>query len=110
MASNGNVDAAAGTYFIQTDLTLQFSKMESVKRLAIQAATFEDTIVVVKDNNYQLFYLGYDNPVNSTAVTGASGTAYGDLNGYTITLTDISNELPFTVNMDASALSAIGID
>lgn len=108
-ASTTTVDNAAGTMFVQTDLALQFSKMENVKRLQIKAATVDFVKVIFRDNNGKLFFLGYDNPVYASASTGNTGTAMGDLNGYNITLTDISKDMPMEVSMDADDLEAIGI-
>lgn len=109
MTSTGNINAQNGTYYVQTDLALQFQKMESVKRLQITAATAGETSVIVRDQNGVLFYLGYDNPVMASAVSGASGTAMGDLNGYTITLTDLSAGLPMEIEMTTTDLAAIGV-
>lgn len=109
LTSTGNINAQNGTYYVQSDLALQFQKMENVKRLQITAATAGETAIVVRDQNGKLFYLGYDNPVNATAVAGNSGTAMGDLNGYTITLTDLSKGLPMEIDMTAADLAALGI-
>lgn len=110
MTSNGTVDDVAGTVFFQTDVALQFNKMEGAKRLQMIAATFEDTAVVVKDQNDRLWYLGEDNPVSASSTAGNSGTNMGDANGYNLTLTDYSKQLPREIVMDASALAALGID
>lgn len=110
MTSTGNINTQNGTYYVQTDLALQFQKMESVKRLQLTAATAGETAIVVRDQNNVLFYLGYDNPVMASAIGGNSGTAMGDLNGYTITLTDLSKGLPMEIDMAAADLSALGIE
>ena len=109
MTCNGNINYQNGTYYVQTDLALQFQKMESVKRLQVTAATAGETIVVVRDQNNVLFYLGYDNPVVTSAVGGNSGTAMGDLNGYTITLTDLSKGLPMEIDITTADLADLGI-
>lgn len=91
-------DDAAGTSFVTTELALQFTKQEAIKRLEIQSLINVNSKVIVKDSNGTYFYLGKDNPVNCTAATAISGQAYGDHNGYTLTLQDISKELPYTVD------------
>lgn len=94
-------DDAAGTSSVTTELTLQFSKADNVKRLAIQSLINANSVVIIetqmKDEDElhtQYVYLGVDNPVTCTTATQVSGTAAGDLNGFTITLQDLSRELP----------------
>lgn len=108
MNSTLTVDDTVGTQYWTTELTLQFSKMETSKAVEINALTWTDTIVIVKDSNNKYWLLGYDNPVSTTASTAQTGTAYGDLNGYTLTLTDMSKDLPF--ELSAEAVTALGLD
>lgn len=107
--STATMDNAAGSFYVQTDLALVFSKMESVKRLQIKAATLDDTAVIFRDNNNRLWYMGYSNPVYASAMGAETGTAMGDRNGYTITLTDVSSDLLREVVMTAEDLAALGI-
>lgn len=95
MTSTAASDVTIGTFSVTTELALQFSKMETSKRLEIMALCLEDVVVIVKDFNGKYWYLGYDFPVSATAATGVTGTAQADLNGYTVTLTDNSSEFPF---------------
>ena len=97
LTSTLTVDDTVGTQYWTNSLTLQFSKMETVKAIEINALTVADSLVIVKDSNNKYWLLGYDNPVSTTEATGQTGTAYGDLNGYTITLTDMSKFLPYEV-------------
>lgn len=105
LTSTLTVDDTVGTQYWTNSLTLQFSKMETVKAIEINALTVADSLVIVKDSNNKYWLLGYDNPVSTTEATGQTGTAYGDLNGYTITLTDMSKFLPYEVSDEA--MSAI---
>ena len=81
--------------------------MEKIKRLEIQSAINASSVVIVElqdkdlDGNNIAVFLGYDNEVNVTAANMQSGTAQGDLNGFTLTLQDISNELPYFVSKEA---------
>ena len=97
MTSTASSDDTIGNFSVTTELTLQFSKMETPKRLEIMALCLEDVVVIVNDWNGKYWYLGYDFPVTVTAATGVTGTAATDLNGYTVTLTDTSTEFPFEV-------------
>lgn len=105
MTSTINTDDANGTSFVQTDVVVQFTKMETAKRLEFSALIAGNCAVIVKDNNGKFWYLGLDNPVTLTAGSGATGQAMGDFNGYSATITDISKELPCEVL--ASAVESI---
>ena len=107
MVSTINTSEENGTTFVQTDVTLVFHKMEAKKRLEISALMVGDCAMLVKDGNNKYWYLGYDEPVTLTAGTAGTGTAIGDKNGYDLTLTDLSNSLPYEVS-EAIVTTIIG--
>ena len=107
MVSTINTSEENGTTFVQTDVNLVFHKMEAKKRLEISALMVGDCAMLVKDGNNKYWYLGYDEPVTLTAGTAGTGTAKGDKNGYDLTLTDLSNSLPYEVS-EAIATTIIG--
>lgn len=98
MTSTASSDEAIGNFSVTTELALQFSKMETSKRLEIMAMCLEDVVVIVHDFNGCYWYLGYDFPVSATAATAQTGTAATDLNGYNVTLSDTSAEFPFEID------------
>lgn len=98
MVSTINTSEENGTTFVQTDVTLVFHKMEAKKRLEISALMVGDCAMLVKDGNNKYWYLGLDEAVTLTAGTAGTGTAKGDKNGYDLTLTDLSNTLPYEVS------------
>ena len=93
-------DPAIGTQAVTTDLNLQFTKAEATKRLEIQSAINAAAVVIIEDMYGQYILLGLDNEVAVTQVNQQSGTAISDLNGYTMTLQDVSLELPHFVDPD----------
>lgn len=99
MTSTYTVDDTNGVKYVTTELTLNFAKQETAKRVSITALANCESIFVVKDNNDKLWLLGYDNPVTVTAMEATTGTAYGDANQYSITLSDMSQELPMEVTI-----------
>ena len=105
MTSTASSDEAIGNFSVTTELALQFSKMETSKRLEIMAMCLEDVVAIVLDFNGKYWYLGYDFPVSATTATAQTGTAATDLNGYNVTLSDTSAEFPFEV--PAEAISAL---
>ena len=99
LTSEGTFDDANGISFFTNNLALVFARQDVQKRLAVQAlALQEDLAVIVADSNHEIYFLGYDDSVTTTAAGAATGTAATDANQYTITLTDISNELPYMVD------------
>lgn len=95
--STMTTDEAAGTLSVQTDLALQFSTMETSKRLEIMAMCMESLKGIVLDSNGKYWFLGYDFPISASAATGQTGTAFSDFGGYNVTLTDNSKEFPYEV-------------
>jgi nitrogen fixation protein len=84
-------------------LNLQFTKAEAVKRLEIQSAINAAAIVIVEDMYGQYILLGNENEVVVSAASMVTGTAATDLNGFTLTLQDVSTELPHFVEADIIA-------
>lgn len=97
LTSNLNVDEAAGTNFIQSDLVLQFSRMETAKRTAIAALSLGEVCGIVLDCNGKYWALGFDEPMTTSSGVGQTGTARTDSNNYSITLTDFAKTYPYEV-------------
>ena len=95
MTSTWQVSAENGTKYVETDLAMVFNRMDSTKRLEIVALAQAELVVVVEDNNSNMWYLGFHEPVMLNAGDGNTGTARGDRNGYTVTLRDTAPELPY---------------
>lgn len=79
-----------GVSYVTSNLALVFSKMDTVKRLEMTALCSQDTMAVVQDSNGVWWVLGADEPCVATAADGQTGTAKGDGNRYTLTLTSDS--------------------
>ena len=98
MTKTANIDDANGINYITTELVINFSRMETTKRIEMQALLLDEVMVIVKDNNGVYWFLGYDEPVKASAGGGQTGQAKTDANQYTITLKDESHELPYEVS------------
>lgn len=97
MTSTLTIDAANGVNYVATELVLQFSKMETRKRIEMAALAVGELVFIVKDANGKFWYLGYDEAVTASAGNGQTGQAIGDGNFYSITLTDNANSWPYEV-------------
>lgn len=96
--STASMDPAIGTSYFTNEVSLQFTKAEAGKRLAIQSAINANSVVIIRDMYDQYILLGLENDVTVTAAVMQSGTASTDLSGFTLTLSDISQEMPHFVD------------
>lgn len=74
------------TYFNQV-LTAVFKKLDYATQKQIKLMAFGRPQVIVADNNGNAFLCGVEHGMDVTGGTIATGTAMGDLSGYTLTLT-----------------------
>lgn len=99
------VSQTNGTLFYDQALTMVFNKMEADKRnqlLLMAQAT--NMVVIAKDNNGIYWSIGLERGAYMTAGSSVSGTAYGDRNGYEITISGA--ELNPTYEVDSSIVVA----
>lgn len=105
MTSTLNTSETSGNSFT-TEVVLQFLKQETSKRLEVMALLMNEMCGVVKDGNGKYWYIGYDYPIEATSGTAETGTAMTDLNGYNLTITDNSVELPYEIT-DPTTITAL---
>ena len=96
-------DESTGVMYYTNEVVAQFNKMETPKRKELSNIDRGRFKAVVLDSNGKYWFLGYDNYVSASAVTGQTGAGLDDGNFYTLTLTDISAELPYEVKSEALA-------
>ncbi len=94
-------DAANGVSYVATDLNLVFSRMDTAKRIEMNALSLADLAVIVVDSNGEIFALGTEEPVVATEGTGETGTQKTDGNRYTITLQDNADGFPPLLTKEA---------
>lgn len=96
-------DESTGVMYYTNEAVAQFNRMETAKRTEIANIDRGQFKAIVLDSNGKYWFLGKDNYVSASAVTGQTGAGLDDGNFYTITLTDISAELPYEVKSEAIA-------
>lgn len=96
-------DESTGVMYYTNEAVAQFNRMETAKRTEIANIDRGQFKAIVLDNNGKYWFLGKDNYVSATAVTGQTGAGLDEGNFYTLTLTDISHELPYEVKSEAIA-------
>ena len=97
MTSNLNLDETNGVSYIETDLVMMFSKMETNKRTQMVALAKGEVACLVKDSNGLYWFLGFNEGVTANAGLGQTGQQKTDGNYYSVTLRDSSEEYPFEV-------------
>lgn len=98
MTSTLNLDETNGVSYVETELTMMFSKMETVKRAEMVALAKGEVACLVKDSNGLYWYLGYNEGVTANAGTGQTGQQKTDGNFYQVTLLDASEDYPYEVD------------
>lgn len=100
-----------GTVFYEQSVTAVFFKLQSATRNKVKVlAQNPDLKIVVETNNGasdgvgQFFLIGQDTGAQLVNGTSATGTAFGDLNGYTLTFTSQEPEPASEIDGFASAI------
>ena len=91
-------DETTGVMYYTNEVVAQFNKMETAKRSELANIDRGHFKAVILDGNGKYWFLGKDNYVSASAVTGQTGAGLDDGNFYTMTLTDISAELPYMLS------------
>lgn len=89
----------------QPVITLNFGRMDTTKRVQINALSLAELAVIILDNNGKYWLVGYDRPVLRTGGNATTGTARTDRNQYSVELTGDDNQLPYEI--DSAAIEAI---
>ena len=73
-----------GTTFFEQKLALQLKKLSAASHYQIKLLAYSRPQMIVEDNNNNLFFAGLEQGMDATGGTVVTGTALGDLSGYTI--------------------------
>lgn len=98
-------DESTGVKYYTNEVVAQFNRMDGSKRAELDQLDGAQLAGIVEDMNGILWYLGYDNYATASAITGQTGAGMDDGNFYSLTVTDISGQLPYPV--DSSILSGL---
>lgn len=86
-------------------LSLVFTRMDTTKRMQVDALSRQDLAVIFEDANHKCWYLGKDNPVTRNGGDTTTGTAQTDRNGYGVELH--SNDLSSPTEVDGSIIAGL---
>ena len=88
-----NTNVQNGTVFYAQTLEIILNKLQVNTRNEILLLAKNRLVAIVVDNNDKAWVLGKDNGLDITGGGSATGTAFGDRNGYTLTFTGNEKEL-----------------
>ena len=89
-----------GSHYYTNSATCTFAKIENSKRLALQSVASGECTMIIVDSNNQTWLVGADNPVSLTTLTGSTGTAIGDSNQYSVTLSAEEPTMPLLIEAE----------
>ena len=89
-----------GSHFYTNSATCIFAKIENSKRLSLESVASGECTMIIVDNNNQTWLIGSENPVSLTTLTGSTGTAIGDSNQYSVTLSADEANMPLLIEPD----------
>lgn len=98
-----NTNEQNGTHFVQTDISLVFTRMETSKRIELSALSLGQLMVIVEDANGIYWLVGKEQYVSASAGGAQTGQAATDQNAFTLTLSDICSDYPYEVEKSVIA-------
>jgi len=90
-----------GTVFYTQTVVAMFHGMTAERALQLQNIAKGRNVLWVLDNNDNLWMLGYKDGVQITAFTTATGTAKGDMSGFTVTFTGEEKDKAYYCTVDS---------
>lgn len=82
-----NFNRDNGTVFYTQTVNVMLHKLSSAKRLELQTVATARVVVFVLDTNGNWWAVGYENGADLSTSTAGTGTALGDMNGFTLAFT-----------------------
>lgn len=88
------------SHYFTNGCDMIFSKIENSKRLSIESLASGECTMIVVDSNNNTWLIGAENPVSLTTLTATTGTAIGDNNQYTVTLSAQEAHMPILIEKE----------
>lgn len=100
MTSTLTADETTGLNYVTTEVSLVFTKMDTAKRIEMTALAQSQLAVIVLDSNGIYWYVTKDEYASASAGGAETGTAKGDRNAFTLTLTAENGTYPIEISKD----------
>lgn len=98
-----------GTTFYTQTLSMIFAKIDAAKRNNMLLLAGTSMHVIVETQNGDYWWLGLANGADVSANTSGAGQAYGDLNGYNLTITGLEPVLAHELSSTAFGTLTIAV-
>jgi len=107
LTENINSAPSAGTVYYTPEVTIVMSKLDAVRRNEIKLLAQNRLVAIVETNDETAGYFvcGVTTGLEVSAGTSATGTAYADLQGYTLTLSGM--EAAPMLQIEAASAAAL---
>ena len=89
-----------GSHFYTNSATCTFARIDNSKRISLEAVGSGECTMIIVDSNNQTWLIGSENPVSLTTLSGSTGTAIGDSNQYSVTLSAEEAHMPLLIESD----------
>lgn len=96
----GAISIENGTVYYTQTIVASFHGLTAARSLQLQNIAKGRNVLFVQDNNDNIWMCGYKDGVEVTAFTTQSGTAKGDMTGYTITFTGEEKDKAYLLDAD----------
>jgi len=93
LTQNIQSSAENGTLYFEQVLSLTLKKLTSDDNFNVREMASGHPHVIIEDQMGNFWYAGLVNGMDVTGGTAVTGNAFGDLNGYTLTLTGMERDL-----------------
>jgi hypothetical protein len=101
-----NFNRDNGTVFYTQTVNVMMHKLSAAKRLELQTVATARVIVFVLDTNGNWWAVGYENGADLSTSTAGTGTALGDMNGFTLAFTHEAAKRAYLLDGAPSTLVA----
>ena len=88
------------SHYFTNSCDMIFSKIENSKRLSIESLAAGECTMICIDSNNNTWLIGAENPVSLTTLSATTGTAIGDNNQYSVTLSAQEAHMPILIEAD----------
>ena len=89
-----------GSHYYTNSATCTFARIDNSKRISLEAVGSGECSMIIVDSNNQTWLIGSENPVSLTTLSGSTGTAIGDSNQYSVTLSADEAHMPLLIEAD----------
>jgi hypothetical protein len=101
---NGN--SQNGTVYFTPEVVVVLSKLDVNKRNEIKVLAQQRLVAIVETNDGSYWVVGWQNGLELNAGTSATGTAFADLSGYSLTFSGMEAEQMLSIgSADVAAIT-----